>query len=297
MRCQPVSTVSLNPPDKWDVFDRTRNSRPEWQQKPYIVQADIRLNSAVWSGGVANWLVSVQLRSAMMVRMLQNDSLRGDQSFAVRTPGYLPGLALVLSHQRWWHEERTWAHFVEFKAWHHSNGQDNFEIGPDKWVNTHDGDFAERMNFAVSWYSLSRGDRAGTAWIKAGYDWRPKKWVNGLFTYFDIYAHHRAMFEVGRIYPAQQDASPSPVRCRMSFQSSWMLDRTWYWGSFDNLNKVGPGDWQKRLNMAFTAHYLPWLRLPVGVFAQAGYYGSDPYNVYFQQSLWFYRVGLSWPRS
>ncbi len=48
----------------------------------------------------------------------------------------------------------------------------------------------------------------------------------------------------------------------------------------------------KRFNLSFTGHYrIPGANMASG-FLSVGYYGSDPYNVYYQRSLYFLRFGL-----
>ncbi len=164
-------------------------------------------------------------------------------------------------------------------------------------MNTHDGDFAERLNVALSWYGIREKKQANSpqTFLKIGYDWRPRNWVNGLFTYFDVYAHHRAILEAGRVFSSKK--ANAPARFRLNAQASWIMDKTYFWGPFDNLQKVGIENWRKRLNGSLTANYCPSYRIPVGLFAQMGYYGSDPYNIYFLQSFWFYRIGFSLPMS
>jgi hypothetical protein len=49
----------------------------------------------------------------------------------------------------------------------------------------------------------------------------------------------------------------------------------------------------KRLNVWVTAYWIMPQTRSSALFAQAGYYGSDNYNIYFAQSLWQFRFGLA----
>lgn len=49
----------------------------------------------------------------------------------------------------------------------------------------------------------------------------------------------------------------------------------------------------KRLNLYGTLYYVFPHVTHTGLFLQAGYYGSDPYNAYFQESQWFWRIGIA----
>jgi hypothetical protein len=53
------------------------------------------------------------------------------------------------------------------------------------------------------------------------------------------------------------------------------------------------GRLDKRLNLYGTLYYVFPRMSGAAVFAQTGYYGSDPYNAYFQESQWFWRIGLA----
>ena len=82
-------------------------------------------------------------------------------------------------------------------------------------------------------------------------------------------------------------------RFRIWVDMDYIWDVPYRIGPIQNLQNVPIYDITKRLNITVTGSYRIWGTPFAGLFAQVGYYGSDPYNVYFQQSLFFIRAGIS----
>ncbi len=79
-------------------------------------------------------------------------------------------------------------------------------------------------------------------------------------------------------------------RFRFIAEFSYITNRDWKRGPVTDLKNIGYLD-QERFGLTLTTH----LRIAgstTSLFLQAGYYGSDIYNVYFQQSISFIRFGL-----
>lgn len=64
-------------------------------------------------------------------------------------------------------------------------------------------------------------------------------------------------------------------------------------GSTLNLEKVKAFDMSKRLNLWLTTYYVIGFSKHAALFSQVGYFGSDNYNIYFNQSIWNIRLGLT----
>lgn len=80
---------------------------------------------------------------------------------------------------------------------------------------------------------------------------------------------------------------------RFSFQVEYITDLSYRSGDLIQSEKIKFTDASKRLNVClsfykrlFDSHFL-------SAFAQLAYYGSDNYNIYFQQSLFTARMGLA----
>jgi hypothetical protein len=88
---------------------------------------------------------------------------------------------------------------------------------------------------------------------------------------------------------------------RFVLNLSWLMDGDYkaFYGkdmrpNIYHMKDVPLFDATKRLNITATLH----TRIPnsayASAFAQVGYYGSDPYNTYYNQSIYFFRFGLGW---
>jgi hypothetical protein len=298
---QQPSTFSFNPPGRWAIFDRTYNANRDWQKKPFIANADVRICVPLFAAQIGKkehqkWLFATQLQAGLMVRMFQNDTAQGDQSYSVRTPSYLPGIAFFVTHQRFFNSSRPWRHYGGLRIWHHSNGQDGYELINEGWANTYNGDFAERVNVEGYWGWLYQKSPLTLQrfWGQVGWDWRPPQLVNGRFTFYDMYAHRRLHIIANWEQQAESKENNKRAFCRFSTDWVWIADAAYGYGPAIALQPVSKTDAAKRLNATATFTFYPrhW-QTRWGIFVQGGYYGSDPYNIYFQQQMWFYRVGIA----
>ncbi len=80
---------------------------------------------------------------------------------------------------------------------------------------------------------------------------------------------------------------------RLSLNAEYITDLSYNSGGYLHLEKIPLGLLRKRLNVSFTV-YKRFLdsRFPA-LFGQLAYYGSDNYNIYFQQSFFQARFGLA----
>lgn len=153
----------------------------------------------------------------------------------------------------------------------------------------------------------SRGERV---WYWQGtYEWHGKNLTNKAYAAYQVYGRHRLNLRCAYIYAPilrnilfsdekQQYYAANTFqqveRHRFILNASYILDNHFRTGeTIYALSPVGWFDPSKRLNVDLAYHW----RIPgtayTSLFTQVGYYGSDPYNVYFQQSFWFARAGLA----
>ncbi|WP_020602473.1 hypothetical protein [Spirosoma spitsbergense] len=63
--------------------------------------------------------------------------------------------------------------------------------------------------------------------------------------------------------------------------------------AINKLDGSGFTDVRKRLNAELSLYYIPPFGRETGVFATVGYYGEDPYKIYFNQQYGFVRLGFT----
>lgn len=145
------------------------------------------------------------------------------------------------------------------------------------------------------------------AYWKLGLEWHPPFLTNDSFKMYNLYGRHRLNFQYSYIHlPSYieyllsadsksyiQVARPQTKEMfRLIFDATYILDPRYNTGNINQLEAVKIGDVSRRLNASLSMHY----RIPgsqyTSLFLKTGYWGSDPYNMYFQQSAWFLRVGL-----
>jgi hypothetical protein len=83
-------------------------------------------------------------------------------------------------------------------------------------------------------------------------------------------------------------------RWRFMLNFSYIMDSHFYRGAtVYELHKIDPLGMYRRLNLALTAFHIIKRSKYAAVFAEAAYNGSDPYNIYFNDSLWQFKFGLA----
>jgi hypothetical protein len=144
---------------------------------------------------------------------------------------------------------------------------------------------------------------------RLGFEWHERKHMtNESFRKYNLYGRNRINFQLGYSkIPTYVDIilnssgtayyavtpSQSKESWRLIFNANYIADFTYNTGNENFQKKVGVLNFAKRLNIYGTAYR----RIPgapyAAIFFEAGYYGSDPYNIYFQQSFWQARAGLA----
>jgi hypothetical protein len=145
-------------------------------------------------------------------------------------------------------------------------------------------------------------------YARASFEWHQIGWAtNQHYRRYTLYGQNRLNFQFGHIwntitrdliYSEKKDAyyaiTPAQIKERFRFILSGMYILDQYYRTGNQVqNSVVSFFNFKRLNLTATGFY----RIPgapmAGVFTQLVWYGSDPYNVYFQQSMLQVRFGLA----
>ena len=144
---------------------------------------------------------------------------------------------------------------------------------------------------------------------KISFEWHEASYVTEqVFRNYHLYGKNRVNFQLGLstiptyidlLYSSEKQAyvavtpKQSKEAWRYILNMNYILDVPYNAGDLNRVTPVKPLDITKRLNLYATVYR----RIPgapnAGVFFQLGYYGSDNYNIYFQQSLWQCRFGLA----
>ena len=202
--------------------------------------------------------------------------VREEKSSGVRTPSFrLGGILYVRLNQSTENYKYATLAFT-----HHSNGQDNEARNADGSVNTINGNF--NTNYLTAAYHFgnstpSINDVFYTFNHDAGLEWH--KWFNYDKVLEGNYRFTRLIYNFSlRRYEQEKE--------------KWRLNA----GLNYAVNKMTEYDFtamKKRLNVETSFNYsLPFMH-NVFLMAAAGYYGEDPYNIYFQDKYGYLRFGIS----
>jgi hypothetical protein len=327
---EPATFTGNLPMSGLQFFSRTFNANKEWQKKPFMMEADMKLNYELWSLFKGNFLCNVHFEPRIMMRMFQNDSIQNDESFAVRTPSYFPLGIINFSSKKLWNQGSALKQYFSLKTWHHSNGQDGVDFDTKGWFNTRTGDFADILGNELTYTLLKKNVKnfenkkdinvekinlitpktaqSELFWGKIGFEHHWKKWITGRLSRYQLYGLNRLNLNFGwrqsntfQEYYYANETSKSQILTRFTeiekfkatLKFAYIMDKTINFGPFEKWQPITMGNLSKRLNAVASFYYHPKKIQYVGFFVQAGYYGSDPYNAYFQQSLWFYKIGFS----
>ena len=148
--------------------------------------------------------------------------------------------------------------------------------------------------------------RSRQASWRVGYEEHPRPLTNGEFLKYAMYGRHRMNLtgimswlptEWRLIRSKDQWCTLVPdseyERWRLTFHVTYILDGVYRRGNLDNLKDIGFFNAGKRLNASATLYWVIPTTDFTALFVRGGYSGSDPYNIYFNQSLWEFKFGLA----
>lgn len=197
------------------------------------------------------------------------------QSAAVRTPSLkLGGVWYVQMGQN-----ATNYKYASLKFMHHSNGQDGQSLNPDLSINTRDGNFS--TNYLVLSYhfgdNVEQGMQGYTLNHDAGLQWH--KWFDYERALRDDYGFTRIIYNIS-------------FRKQLENRENWRLNAGLNY-AINNMADYRMTAVKKRLNTEVSFHYsLPFMHKAY-LMAAAGYYGEDPYNIYYRDKYSYLRFGVS----
>lgn len=255
----------------------------------YILSADVSPQFVV--GG--DWIrIPIHFTPRYKVRIFHENLEEGDVSLPVRTPSFMPGVSVYFKFKDLIYKDAK-INYFSISLFHHSNGQDGEEFLPDGRVNLYNGNFS--TNFIEPAYhfrnrkifnDLEHDDFYGKISIEKHFI-TAEKLVSS-------YGDYRLNIGLGFLRVRRKTGlllnndrivkkDYSREKDRLIFNSTFILG---------NRNR-GLGKIGKRINFDFNYNK----KIPgspnTAIFIGLGYYGSDPYNIYYEQNYFFVKAGLS----
>jgi hypothetical protein len=313
--------------------DFTYNSSPSKQKKPFLLNATIQplINIGGKRWYIKNYIHTFQIQPSVTVRIFENDSNQNDHSLPVRTPSFIARFNYLFSHKKLWNDSLKNKIYFGLSLFHHSNGQDGYEFYKDGTINTYNGNFSEIAvyEFMIGGvrcigkpYSKDKrskkvkgprriqidSDHKSFLW-KVSYEKHPNYFTTPRFNEYHLYGKDRINVQLGYLFnprsrhlgysatrqkwvPLENTFHSREIR-RIILNLSYIVDRNYNTSSIYSLQRVDFFNASKRLNVDLTWYERIGTSNDYAVFMRVGYYGSDPYNIYFQESIFVARFGIA----
>jgi len=266
-------------------------------KKWYILSADIIPEFIIGSERIP---LTVHLVTRYMVRILHDNEAEGDSSFAVRTPSFMPG-AVVYIPLDYSDADSPNISYMGISLFHHSNGQDGPEFKSDGSFNLYNGNFS-------------------TNYIEPSYHFRRRMYLmepvsakqqNPARNYKEFYGRAGLAFHFGTADSLKSSYGKKRINLQLGYISVinyWneylgrrlsnyyygeqyrvVFNATYITGSRDK----GLSGFEKRINAEISYYWRIKGSPNSSIFASTGYYGSDPYNIYYGNSYFYFRTGIA----
>lgn len=274
----------------------------------YILSADIQ--PAIFVGG-ERMRFAVNISPRYKVRIFRDDEGAGDSSLPVRTPSFMPGATVYIPLSLGSHNVYKNIKYISIAGFHHSNGQDHSTFKPSGEFNFYNG------NFSTNYLELG-----------INFNWRRKKDQRLQYECRNVcndfntgYEDCLAKIAIEQHFGTADAQKGSFGRTRLNLRGGYIRvnnnrfrvkrkDSTNKWlqlgdcylrerfriianvsANIDALSKP-----YNKLNKRINAEIGFYWRVSGGntsLFAATGYYGNDPYNIYYSKSYGYFRFGLA----
>ncbi|WP_316821010.1 hypothetical protein [Pedobacter gandavensis] len=199
------------------------------------------------------------------------------RSAAVRTPSFRLGGTLFVRLDRSVPDYK----YATLTYTHHSNGQDGEALNPDGSINTTNGNFTTNA-LTLSYHfgtDLNKNTNAGYYSLnhEIGFEWH--KWFNYEKALTHDYGFSRFLYNF-----SWRSYQPEKEQWRLNLEVNYAVNPMTEYELFAL---------KKRLNAELSYHYsFPFMNNAYLMVA-AGYYGEDPYNIYYRNKYSYIRLGIS----
>jgi hypothetical protein len=231
---------------------------------------------------IASYFLLDHPTSRVSAAVMQRFQVRTRTEFSapVRTPSFRLGAQVFYRLG-----QRTDRYtYLEGQFFHHSNGQDGPVFRPNGTYNTETGDFSTNyLQLTYNWGTHLPARRWGT-YYHLGYRWHApflghSEGLPGRYGFGRVLG--QALF---RWFGKTNNATRATERFRATLHASYAVNPLTNWP----LSAA-----QRRLNAELTLFYVPAFSRDAGLFTTLGYYGEDPYNIYFNDRYGFVRFGIA----
>lgn len=266
-------------------------------KKWYILSADIIPEFIIGSERIP---LTVHLVPRYMVRILHDNEAEGDSSFAVRTPSFMPG-AIVYIPLQYEEPESPTISYMGIALFHHSNGQDGHEFKSDGSFNLYDGNFS--TNYIEPSFHIRKRKYLTAPVSTKPQD--PNRNYKELYGRAGLELHFRTADSLKSSYGNQRINLQLGYISVINYWNEYQGRRlsNYYYGEnyrvvFNATYIAGKRDkglskLEKRINTELNYYWRIKGSPNSSLFATAGYYGSDPYNIYYANSYFFLRAGIA----
>lgn len=217
--------------------------------------------------------------------------VRKEFSAGVRTPSYRLGGAMYVRLNA---DPENYK-YAELAFTHHSNGQDMDAVNPDGSINTRNGNFnANYLTLSYRFGHLTsikpKDERFYSFNHRVGFSWY--KWFNYELVLNEGFGFTRLLYNFSwRKYDGIEKKSKNEPQIKTG-KESWRLNTEFSY-AINHILFKDIANIQKRLNSEINFNYsFPFMN-NVFLMITAGYYGEDPYNIYFKDHYAYFRFGLS----
>jgi len=177
-------------------------------------------------------------------------------------------------------------------------------IQNDKWFGT---EYNEKVgNYKLGKKLTLKPSTGHELHWRVGYEFHPKVVSNPVFDSLDMYGRHRLNISLSYLrlpkfwsFIGDNDewCSIGPERnyekWRHTLNISYILDNKYKRGNYLNPEVVSYFNLKRRLNISYTLYYVIGRSRFSALFAQVSYFGTDNYNIYFNNSLTSIRIGVA----
>ena len=212
--------------------------------------------------------------------------VRKEQSAGVRTPDFKLGTAAYYGINN----KPNSYNYIQFDFTHHSNGQDAEATNTDGSINTYNGNFSTNYLKIGFHNGFTPPHPKGKNYI-AYHQYAELKW-NKWFAYEKAlennYGFTRINYGISArkygFYKTSKNINKEKEYLRLNADFSYAINQ---------INNSAITQIKRRLNTEITANYSLNFMRNTFLMATAGYYGEDPYNIYFKDQYAFLRFGIA----
>lgn len=274
----------------------------------YILSADIQ--PAFFVGG-ERMRFAVNFSPRYKVRIFRNNDGQGDSSLPVRTPSFMPGATVYIPIGLGAHNVYKDITYISIAGFHHSNGQDHPTFKPSGEFNFYNGNFSTNyLEFGINRNWRSKKDqrllfdcRNACNDFDTGYeDWLAKIAIEQHFStaYAQRGSYGRTRLNLRGGYIRVNNTRlrvkrKGPANAWIQVGDCYLRERFRLLVNIST-NVDALDEPYNKLHKRINADVGFYWRVSGGntsLFASTGYYGNDPYNIYYSKSYGFFRLGVA----